>query len=46
MTESTSVLDRAREAIDRKAWDKAYRLLSEADDGQPVGRGCAPDARG
>ena len=33
MTESTSVLDRAREAIDRKAWDKAYRLLSEADEG-------------
>ena len=33
MAESTSVLDRAREAIDRKAWDKAYRLLSEADDG-------------
>ena len=33
MTDSTSVLDRAREAIDRKAWDKAYRLLSEADDG-------------
>ena len=32
MAESTSVLDRAREAIDRKAWDKAYRLLSEADD--------------
>jgi hypothetical protein len=32
MTDSTSVLDRAREAIDRKAWDKAYRLLSEADD--------------
>ena len=26
------VLDRAREAIDRKAWDKAYRLLSEADE--------------
>ena len=32
MTDSTSVLDRAREAIDRKAWDKAYRLLSEADE--------------
>ena len=32
MRDSTSVLDRAREAIDRKAWDQAYRLLSEADD--------------
>ena len=26
-----SVLDRAREAMDRKAWDEAYGLLSEAD---------------
>ncbi len=32
MTDSTSVVDRAREAIDQKAWDKAYRLLSEADE--------------
>ena len=40
-----SVLDRAREAMDRKAWDEAYGLLSEADKAAgSMGR--TPDARG
>jgi class 3 adenylate cyclase/predicted metal-dependent hydrolase len=36
------VLDRAREAIDRQAWDEAYRLLSEADHSRRLDQDALP----